>query len=68
MSTTTYAVSGMTCGGCAGKVKEQIGRIAGVTGVEVELSTGRVTVTGSDPIDDARVRDAIEEIGYEVKD
>ncbi|WP_067812540.1 heavy-metal-associated domain-containing protein [Actinomadura kijaniata] len=64
---TTYTVAGMTCGHCVGSVKQEVGQIAGVTAVDVDLATGRVTVTSDGPLDDARVRDAVEEAGYEVK-
>ncbi|NRQ39912.1 heavy-metal-associated domain-containing protein [Nonomuraea sp. NN258] len=66
MSSSTYTVSGMTCGGCVGTVKSEVAKVAGVTAVEVELGSGRLTVTGDGPIDEARVRDAVEEAGYEL--
>ncbi|MEO3799766.1 heavy metal-associated domain-containing protein [Nonomuraea sp. B1E8] len=66
MSTNTYKVSGMTCGGCAGKVKAEIGKVAGVSSVEVELATGQVTVASPEPLDDAEIRNVVEELGYEV--
>lgn len=40
-------------------------KIAGVTAVDVDLATGKVTVTGSEPMEEALVRDAVEEAGYE---
>ncbi|MFF4773362.1 heavy-metal-associated domain-containing protein [Microtetraspora fusca] len=66
MSVSTYTVTGMTCGHCVGTVTSEIGKVAGVTGVEVELATGKVTVTSDGPLDEALVRDAVEEAGYEV--
>ncbi|WP_433436580.1 heavy-metal-associated domain-containing protein [Nonomuraea sp. CA-141351] len=66
MSTSTYKVSGMTCSGCAGKVKTEISKVAGVSSVDVELATGQVTVTSDGPLDDAEIRDVVEEVGYEV--
>ncbi|MFD1542814.1 heavy-metal-associated domain-containing protein [Nonomuraea guangzhouensis] len=60
----TYKVSGMTCGGCAGKVKTEISKVDGVTGVEVDLTSGTVTVAGT--AEEALVRDAVEEAGYEL--
>ncbi|GAA3021213.1 copper ion binding protein [Streptosporangium longisporum] len=65
MSVTTYTVTGMTCGHCVSSVKEEVGEVAGVTGVEVDLETGRVEVSGDAP-EDAAVRAAIEEAGYQV--
>jgi copper chaperone CopZ len=64
MSTTTYTVTGMTCGHCVASVTEEISEIAGVTDVAVELSTGAVTVTSTEPVNDADVRTAVEEAGY----
>ncbi|MEO3791117.1 heavy metal-associated domain-containing protein [Nonomuraea sp. B10E15] len=66
MSNATYTVSGMTCGHCVGTVKAEVGKIAGVTAVDVDLATGQVTVTGNEPIEEALVRDAVEEAGYEL--
>jgi copper chaperone len=67
MSTATYTVTGMTCGHCVNSVKEEVGQIAGVSAVDVDLESGRVTVTSESPLDDARVREAVEEAGYELK-
>ncbi|MCC5578091.1 MULTISPECIES: heavy-metal-associated domain-containing protein [Microtetraspora] len=66
MSVSTYTVTGMTCGHCVGTVTSEIGRVAGVTAVDVQLATGTVTVTSDGPLDDALVRDAVEEAGYEL--
>ncbi|OUC95962.1 heavy-metal-associated domain-containing protein [Streptosporangium minutum] len=65
MSVTTYTVTGMTCGHCVSSVKEEVGEVPGVTGVDVDLQSGRVDVSG-DPLDDAAIRAAIAEAGYEV--
>ena len=64
MSEETYTVSGMTCGHCVASVTEEIGAIAGVTGVVVDLPTGAVTVTSDGRLDEADVRAAVAEAGY----
>ncbi len=61
----TYTVHGMTCGHCELSVKEEVGEVTGVASVEVDLQTGRVTVRG-EGFDDAAVRAAVGEAGYEV--
>ncbi len=43
--TTTYTVTGMTCGHCAASVTEEISEIAGVEDVAVVVETGAVTVS-----------------------
>jgi copper chaperone CopZ len=59
-----YTVAGMHCGHCERAVKEEIGAVPGVEAVEVDLATKIVTVHG-ETIDDAAVRAAISEAGYE---
>lgn len=67
MSTTsTYTVTGMTCGHCVASVTEEVSEIAGVTDVSVELETGAVTITSDAPVESAAVRAAVEEAGYQV--
>ena len=60
----TYTVQGMTCGHCVSAVKEEVSGVAGVESVDVELDTKLVVVRG-DGVDDAAVRAAIDEAGYE---
>ncbi|MGY1653229.1 heavy-metal-associated domain-containing protein [Geodermatophilus sp. SYSU D01119] len=66
MSTATYTVTGMTCQHCVASVTEEVGEIPGVTEVQVDLASGGLTVTSDAPVDDAAVRAAVEEAGYEV--
>lgn len=65
MSDRTYTVKGMTCGHCKASVTEEVGEVAGVTGVDVDLATGLVTVHGSGFADDL-IHKAVAEAGYEV--
>ncbi|MBT2207157.1 MULTISPECIES: heavy-metal-associated domain-containing protein [Actinomadura] len=67
MSTATYTVAGMTCGHCVSSVTEEVERLTGVTGVDVDLKTGKVTVTSEGPLDDALIEGAVEEAGYELR-
>ncbi|HSU02386.1 MAG TPA: heavy-metal-associated domain-containing protein [Nocardioides sp.] len=64
MTTSTYTVTGMTCGHCAASVTEEISEIAGVENVDVVVETGSVTVTSAAPLDPAAVQAAVEEAGY----
>ncbi|MFC9971559.1 heavy-metal-associated domain-containing protein [Spirillospora sp. NPDC127200] len=66
MSERTYAVAGMACGHCAEAVAEEVRAVDGVSAVAVDLREGLVTVTGDRPLDDAAVRAAIEEAGYDL--
>ena len=64
MTTSTYTVSGMTCGHCVSSVTEEVSEVAGVTDVQVDLDSGRVTVTADAPVSADQVRAAVEEAGY----
>ena len=62
---TIYTVNGMTCDHCVLSVREEVEEVDGVTAVDVDLPSGRVVVSGAG-VDDAAVRAAVEEAGYEV--
>ena len=55
----------MHCGHCERAVASELEQVPGVEAVDVELEKKLVTVRGSD-LDDAALRRAIEEAGYEV--
>lgn len=64
MDTALYSVPGMSCGHCKAAVVEEVSALPGVEAVAVDLDSKHVEVTGSD-LDDAAIRAAIEEAGYE---
>ena len=64
MSETTYSVPGMHCAHCERAVSEELSAVPGVESVDVDLESKLVVVRG-DPLDDAALRAAIEEAGYE---
>ena len=66
MSTTTYAVTGMSCEHCAQAVTKGIAGLDGVSTVSVDLSPGgvsRVTVTSDAPLPAGAVSGALNEAG-----
>jgi copper chaperone len=65
-STSTYTVTGMTCGHCVASVTEEVQEIPGVENVEVVLETGALTVTSTEPVGEAAVKAAVEEAGYQL--
>ncbi|MCA1675398.1 MAG: heavy-metal-associated domain-containing protein [Actinobacteria bacterium] len=67
MSTSSYTVTGMTCEHCVRALGSEVGQVPGVTDVEVDLAPGRVSVTSDGEVDDAAVREAVDEAGYDVE-
>ena len=66
MTTNTYAVTGMTCGHCAGAVSSELKVLDGVTDVSVDVvagGTSSVTVTSDRPLDPDQVAAALDEAG-----
>ncbi|SDT49505.1 heavy-metal-associated domain-containing protein [Actinoplanes derwentensis] len=66
MPTTTYPVTGMTCGHCVTAVTTEVAAIPGVTDVNVDLAAGTVTFSATEPVDRETVRAAVDEAGYEL--
>ena len=64
MEAKNYTVPGIHCGHCERAVKEEVGAVAGVDSVDVDLETKLVSVRG-DGLDDTQLRAAIAEAGYE---
>ena len=67
METVTLNVTGMTCMGCVNSVKKVVSPIAGVSQVDVELESGKVSVA-YDPAQaqPAQFKQAIQDAGYQV--
>ncbi len=65
-STKSYTVTGMTCAHCVASVTEEVQEIPGIEDVDVVLESGSLTVTSAEPVDDAAVKTAVEEAGYQL--
>ena len=62
----TIHIVGMTCQHCVTAVNEALGRVDGVTDVEVDLSSAIATFSEEKPVDMAAVRQAVVDAGYQV--
>ncbi|WP_127500359.1 heavy-metal-associated domain-containing protein [Actinoplanes solisilvae] len=60
----TYTVTGMTCSHCVNSVDAELRQLPGVSEVRVDLTSGGVTVTSDQPLDEAAVAAAVDEAGY----
>jgi copper chaperone CopZ len=61
VQTLDFTVSGMTCQHCVASVTEEVGELAGVTEVDVDLATGRLHVVGD--VAPEQVQSAVAEAG-----
>jgi copper chaperone len=66
MAEIAFLVPGMSCEHCKHAVSSELSAVDGVTAVDVDLETKWVVVRGEE-LDDAKLRAAIEEAGYEAE-
>jgi copper chaperone CopZ len=59
-------VKGVSCNHCRANTEKVIRTVNGVESVSVDLQSGIATVTG-DNIDDTAIREAVESIGFTLK-
>lgn len=67
--TSTFSISGMTCGGCVYRIKQALGTVAGVLSADISLSQ-RTGVVEYDPnkITPQEIADVITKTGYPTKE
>jgi copper chaperone len=63
----TFSVPGVSCEHCQAAITKEVNAVPGVEFVDVDLIQKLVSVRGRD-VDDAQVRAAIDEAGYDVAD
>jgi copper chaperone len=59
-------VKGMSCGHCAAAVTKALEALPGVSQVQVDLTTGRVTFADASPIPPEELARVIKAAGYEM--
>jgi len=60
---TTYRVDGMSCMHCVKHVTEEVGKIPGVTVLDLSLEDGVLTIESDEPVDFAAIEAAVDEAG-----
>lgn len=66
VTTSTIQVRGMTCDHCAGAVRKELGELAGVQQVDVDLATGQVVIRSEGELPAEGIEAAVVEAGYEL--
>ena len=66
MKETNLIVNGMMCRGCENRVKNAIKNIEGVENVTADHNTGKVIVISDNEVSEEIIKEALEDIGYEV--
>ena len=61
-----YAVKGMTCASCAGRVEKSLLKVPGVITASVNLATEQVSLTLLPDTEDSALKQAVADAGYEL--
>jgi len=65
MTIIAFQVPGMTCGHCKGAVTDELSKINGVTKVDVDLDSKKVTIEFEADVEWGVIVDAVDEAGFE---
>jgi copper chaperone CopZ len=63
-NTMTVTAPDIVCGGCAGAIKKALGNINGVSDVEVNIETKRVTVRHTSETSREKIVEALDDAGF----
>ena len=66
MVVQVFMVAGMSCEHCVHSVTAEFSKLPGVRNVDVELTSGAVTVEADRELDQGEVEAAVHEAGYEL--
>lgn len=63
-NTTTVTAPDIVCAGCAGAIKKALGNIYGVSDVEVNIETKKVTVQHTQETSREKIVEALDDAGF----
>ena len=66
MATVTYLVPNISCQHCVHTIKMEVGEINGVTEVQGDVNTKKVTITFDPPASTEKIEALLQEIDYPV--
>ena len=64
--TTTVTAPEIVCGGCASSIKKALGNVSGVSEVDVDVPSKKVTVKHGESVSREIITDALDRAGYSV--
>ena len=57
----------ITCGGCAGSIKNALGKMEGIKNVEVDVATKMVSIEHGEQISREQITAKLDDIGFPVE-
>ena len=65
--TTIVKTPDITCGGCAGSIKNALGKMEGIKKVEVDVNTKMVSIEHGKQISPEQIKAKLDDIGFPVE-
>lgn len=62
--TTTVTAPEIVCGGCAGSIKKALDSVEGISGVDVDVATKKVSVKHDETVSREQIAEALDRAGY----
>lgn len=66
MAERVYSVPDVSCDHCVSAITRELAQIGGVQNVQVDLQQKKVTVVSDDTVADERIREGIDEAGFDI--
>jgi copper chaperone CopZ len=67
MKTISYFVPAISCGHCVHTIQSELSDLAGVTKVDAEMDSKKVTIQFDDPATEEKIKQLLAEINYPVE-
>jgi copper chaperone len=64
---TTLKAPDIVCGGCAGSIKNALGKIEGIKQIEVDVDTKNVSIEHDDNVSREKLEAILDDIGFPVE-
>jgi copper chaperone len=68
MAERVYNVPDVSCDHCVSAITKELSQIDGVQNVQVDLQQKKVTVVSDDTVADERIREGIDEAGFDISE
>lgn len=67
MKEINLKVEGMMCTGCENRIQNAVKNMNGIKSVKADHTTGTVKIEAEDGIEETKIKEKIENIGFDVK-
>jgi copper chaperone CopZ len=66
MKQITLKSADIHCDSCANSIRNSVGRVNGVSAVEVDITSQTATITYGEPATETQIRETMEDAGFDI--